>query len=163
MRPEDPRCSMYILTVFTYMYLQNYPNVGEQTIHWASGDEIFFRNGILLFFADLAVQDQPQCFFGLKVEEKAVKRSERPLDHEESIRKFLKQRRNSGTYAKRNKTWQINKYPIPSMYGIFTYIWLIFMVNLCKYTIHGSCGYRCMIFIWFLYDYCWLWLSKSKL
>ena len=27
--------------------------------------------------------------------------------------------------------------PIPSMYEIFTYIWLIFMVNVVKYTIHG--------------------------
>ena len=27
--------------------------------------------------------------------------------------------------------------PIPSVYGIFTYIWLIFMVNAGKYTIHG--------------------------
>ncbi len=26
------------------------------------------------------------------------------------------------------------------MYGIFTYIWLIFMVNVGKYTIHGSYG-----------------------
>ena len=26
------------------------------------------------------------------------------------------------------------------MYGIFTYIWLIFMVNLGEYTIHGSYG-----------------------
>ena len=33
------------------------------------------------------------------------------------------------------------KYPIPSMYGIFTYIWLIFMVNVGKYTIHGWYGY----------------------
>ena len=30
--------------------------------------------------------------------------------------------------------------PIPSMYGIFTHIWLIFMVNVGKYTIHGSYG-----------------------
>ena len=29
---------------------------------------------------------------------------------------------------------------IGSMYGIFTYIWLIFMVNVGKYTIHGSYG-----------------------
>ncbi len=28
--------------------------------------------------------------------------------------------------------------PIGSMYGIFTYIWLIFMVNVGKYTIHGA-------------------------
>ena len=27
-----------------------------------------------------------------------------------------------------------------SMYGMFTYIWLIFMVNVGKYTIHGSFG-----------------------
>ena len=26
------------------------------------------------------------------------------------------------------------------MYGRFTYIWLIFMVNVGKYTIHGSYG-----------------------
>ena len=31
--------------------------------------------------------------------------------------------------------------PIGSMYGIFTYIWWIFMVNVGKYTIHGSSGY----------------------
>ena len=30
--------------------------------------------------------------------------------------------------------------PIGSMYRIFTYIWLIFMVNVGKYTIHGSYG-----------------------
>ena len=33
--------------------------------------------------------------------------------------------------------------PIPSMYSIFTYIWLIFMVNVGKYTIHGSYGLYC--------------------
>ena len=27
------------------------------------------------------------------------------------------------------------------MYDIFTYIWLIFMVNVGKYPIHGSYGY----------------------
>ena len=26
------------------------------------------------------------------------------------------------------------------MYGIFTYIWLIFMINVGKYTIHGCYG-----------------------
>ena len=31
--------------------------------------------------------------------------------------------------------------PLASMHGIFTYIWLIFMVNVGKYTIHGSYGY----------------------
>ena len=32
-------------------------------------------------------------------------------------------------------------YPTGSTYGIFTYIWLISMVNVGKYTIHGSYGY----------------------
>ena len=32
-------------------------------------------------------------------------------------------------------------YPWGSMYGIFTYIWFIFMVNVGIYTIHGSSGY----------------------
>ena len=30
--------------------------------------------------------------------------------------------------------------PICSMYGIFTYIWLVLMVNVGKYTIHGASG-----------------------
>ena len=30
---------------------------------------------------------------------------------------------------------KIQSYPIGSMYGIFTYIWFIFMVNVGKYTI----------------------------
>ena len=33
-------------------------------------------------------------------------------------------------------------YPIGSMYGIFTYIWVIYGVNVGKYSIHGSSGYR---------------------
>ena len=33
-----------------------------------------------------------------------------------------------------------NNIPIGSMYGIYVYIWLIFMVNADKYTIHGSYG-----------------------
>ena len=32
--------------------------------------------------------------------------------------------------------------PIGSMYGIFTYIWLIFMVNVGQYAIHGSYGFE---------------------
>ena len=30
--------------------------------------------------------------------------------------------------------------PIGSMHGVFSYIWLIFMVNVGKYSIHGSHG-----------------------
>ena len=33
-----------------------------------------------------------------------------------------------------------SEYPKGSMYVIFTYIWSIFMVNVGKYTIHGSFG-----------------------
>ena len=32
-------------------------------------------------------------------------------------------------------------YPLPSMYGVFAYIWLVYMVNVGKYTIHGCYGY----------------------
>ena len=38
-------------------------------------------------------------------------------------------------------TWLLIYIPIGSMYyGIFAYIWLMFMVNVGKYTIHGSYG-----------------------
>ena len=33
--------------------------------------------------------------------------------------------------------------PIASMYGVFTYIWLIFMENVGKYTMHGWYGNAC--------------------
>ena len=33
------------------------------------------------------------------------------------------------------------RYPRCSMYGIFTYIWVIFGVNVGKYSIHGASGY----------------------
>jgi len=33
-------------------------------------------------------------------------------------------------------------YPIPSVYGIFNYIWLLLMVNAGKYTIHAWYGYN---------------------
>ena len=38
--------------------------------------------------------------------------------------------------------------PIGSMYGIFTYMWLKCMVNVGKYSIHGSYG------IYIYYSYC---------
>ena len=34
------------------------------------------------------------------------------------------------------------QYPIGSIYGIFHYIWLISMVTVGKYTIHGWFGYQ---------------------
>ena len=42
-----------------------------------------------------------------------------------------------GRESKRNQ----QEFPIGSMYGIFTYIWLIFMVNVGIYTIHGWYGF----------------------
>ena len=36
-------------------------------------------------------------------------------------------------------------YPIGSMYGMFTYIWWIFMANLGKYTIHG------LFWVWYFW------------
>ena len=36
---------------------------------------------------------------------------------------------------------QLSAFPIPSMDGIFTYIWLFFGVNVGKYTIHGWYGF----------------------
>ena len=35
----------------------------------------------------------------------------------------------------------IYMYPIGPMYGILTYVWLIFGVNVGKYAIDGSYGY----------------------
>ena len=37
--------------------------------------------------------------------------------------------------------FQAQTHPIPSIYGIFTSIWLIFMVSVGKYAIHGSYGH----------------------
>ena len=34
-------------------------------------------------------------------------------------------------------------FPICSMYGIFTYIWMIFRANVGKYSIHGAYGFVC--------------------
>ena len=41
--------------------------------------------------------------------------------------------------------WNIGLVPIGSMYSIFTYIWLIYGVNVDKYSIHGSYGYGIMM------------------
>ena len=39
-----------------------------------------------------------------------------------------------------NRGEDVSFLPIVSMYGIFPYIWYIFMVNVGKYTIHGYYG-----------------------
>ena len=38
-----------------------------------------------------------------------------------------------------------SSHPIGSMYGVFTYIWLRFMENVVKYTIHGSYGHEILV------------------
>ena len=43
--------------------------------------------------------------------------------------------------------YNIYIYPRCSMYGIFTYIWLIFGVNVGKYSIHGAYGYIYVLYI----------------
>jgi hypothetical protein len=40
-----------------------------------------------------------------------------------------------------NKTVIDSIHPLCSMYGIFTYIWVIFRANAGKYSIHGASGY----------------------
>ena len=52
---------------------------------------------------------------------------------------------NSDGFRSPKRCWQAfacptRMNPIGSMYGIYTYIWLIFMVNVAKYTIHGYYG-----------------------
>ena len=45
--------------------------------------------------------------------------------------------------------------PIGSMYGIFSYIWFIFVVNVSKYTKHGSYGFgihECCFWGWLFYS-----------
>ena len=58
--------------------------------------------------------------------------------------------------------------PIGSMYGIFTYIWLISMVNVGKYTIHGSYGICSQSLPGNSFHYSeverrWFWIQKNLL
>ena len=53
-------------------------------------------------------------------------------------------------WHKNEQTRKTNK-PIGSMYGIFTYIWVIYGVNVGKYSIHGASG-KC--FEWFIRKGC---------
>ena len=43
--------------------------------------------------------------------------------------------------------------PICSMYGICTYIWLICLVNVGKYNIHGADGYKYIIIHIYIHIY----------
>ena len=48
--------------------------------------------------------------------------------------------------------WNMMTFPIPSMYDIFTYVWLKCMVNVGRYTIHGSYGFLgkwLIVLFWF--------------
>ena len=50
----------------------------------------------------------------------------------------------SSEYLRDKKKNSYFPLPIASMYGIFTCIWLMFMVNVGKYTIHGCYGLYCL-------------------
>ena len=55
--------------------------------------------------------------------------------------------------------------PICSMYGIFTYIWAIFGVNVGKYSIHGAYGISFYIYIYislYLFLCIFIYLNISK-
>ena len=52
---------------------------------------------------------------------------------------------NFETWTSYEQTFQ--SIPIGFMYGIFTYIWLICMANVGKYTIHGSYGIDIQLFL----------------
>ena len=47
-----------------------------------------------------------------------------------------------------------NTLPISSMYGTFTYIWLIFMLHVGKYTIHRSYGLNLLDFQFLKFQGC---------
>ena len=59
-----------------------------------------------------------------------------------SLRKWMKGTRIMKLWLKFMSRHIRKRFTIPkgSMYGIFTYIWLMFMVNVGEYTIHGSYG-----------------------
>ena len=57
-------------------------------------------------------------------------------------------------------------YPICSMYSIFTYIWVIYGVNVGKYSIHGAYGYVHKFWCFFLRPFFfarrWMWPRISN-
>ena len=60
------------------------------------------------------------------------------------------------TAYKKTLFLRVVSYPKHSMYGIlgiFTYMWLFFMVNVGKYTIHWVCGYGFILLSWLVL--CW--------
>ena len=81
------------------------------------------------------------------------------IDEEETIREATGRwwgRRNVTGRWNRIQKWKALSIPIGSMYGIFTYIWLIFMVNVGEYTIHGSYGIGNTYFFLFFFSFFFL-------
>ena len=111
---------------------------------------------LAVFFADVgSPRSSAVQFLGLKVErKKAVKRSDRPLDHEENNDE------KSGTYTlkgtKHVKSTSIPYHPCMVRY-IYLHEWLIFIVPYMD-----PMG----VVVWILYELymitCRLWPSKSK-
>ena len=121
--------------IFTYMYHKNPLNVGKYIIHgWYQ----------IVIFQELTFH----VIFGQQLSGK---------HHGKKPSGFLKHPGfqtdpNSATISAVDGSmhamgWNSIKFivlrihiPIGSMYGLFTYMWLKFMVNVGKYTIHGSYG-----------------------
>ena len=76
--------------------------------------------------------------------DKTLKIDSWKMIHFLSIRGFRKKSCISNHWVRRlRRTFpldflEVPPYPICSMYGIFTYFWLKFMVNVGKYTRHGG-------------------------
>ena len=113
----------------------------------------------LLFFCELPVSKFPisRCFF-YSQQKRRKPFSFDPTDPLKAAASQVDKSngwdfRLAGPGAKKRRRFFSNKkwariYPIPSMYGIFTYIYHTNQPNVGKYTIHGSYGY--MVYFSFL-------------
>jgi hypothetical protein len=61
------------------------------------------------------------------------------------------------------KCWVVSPCPICSMYGIFTYIWVIIRANVGKYTIHGAYGCCQLVKSQFLAIVAWPKLGETEI
>ena len=97
----------------------------ESQVIWTCASWDWFLGENLSKINTSSVCDQKSCYFQPILFEKS---------HSESEASTPKTFRATTTREPKRTI------PIESMYGIFTYIWLIFMVNVAKYTIHGYYG-----------------------
>ena len=121
---DIPIPSMYIhvscMVYVTFIYHKNQPNVGEYTIHGCYGIDILWTQHLYIPCC-YRIFWTPHVFFRIFM-------SRKPSENQW---KFL-----AGDFHFHLS----DVFPITSMNGIFTYIWLICVVNEGKYTIHGWYG-----------------------